>query len=219
MHPQFFEMLQIAKEAGCRVGTTTNGTLLDRRLIEILVGRGLDIIGFSLAGMDAINDKIRKGTRIKKVLECMEQIHRAKDKYGAGNPEIHIAYMLLRSGLDDLEKLPEFLENTGAGQTVVSSLSYIISPEMETESNLASSEEEYSELKVRLREVRRDAVKRGADLHFHIVSPIQKEFSCSENIPKAVVVGSDASLSPCVMKQIPARGTNYYIRNGQKCLQ
>ena len=39
----------------------------------------------------------------------MEEIHRAKDKYGADNPEIHIAYMLLRSGLDDLEKLPESL--------------------------------------------------------------------------------------------------------------
>ncbi|MCK4986415.1 MAG: radical SAM protein [Desulfobacterales bacterium] len=211
-HPQFFEMLEIAKEAGCTVGTTTNGNILGRETIEKMVSQGLDVIGFSLAGVDEKNDKIRKGTRIKKVLECMEEIHRAKDKYGADNPEIHIAYMLLRSGLDDLEKLPEFLRNTGAAQTVVS-------PEMERESILARGEEEYSELKDRLLEVRREAVNQGADVHFHIVSPVQNNFSCSENIPKAVVVGSDGSLSPCVMKQMPVQGENVYYINGQTYVQ
>jgi MoaA/NifB/PqqE/SkfB family radical SAM enzyme len=218
-HPQFFEMLQIAKKAGCRVGTTTNGTLLDRESIEKIVSQGLDVIGFSLAGVNKKNDKIRKGTQIKKVLLCMEEIRRAKDKYQVDNPEIHIAYMLLRSGLDDLEMLPDFLANSGAAQTVISSLSYVVSPEMVTESKLAASKEKYSELKIRLHEVRREAVKRGADLHFHIVSPLQKQFSCSENIPKAVFVGSDGSLSPCVMKQVPLQGDNHYFINGQKRLQ
>ena len=219
MHPQFFEMLQIAKKAGCRVGTTTNGTLLNRESIEKIVSLGLDVIGFSLAGVNEKNDKIRKGTHIKKVLLCMEEIRRAKDRYRLDNPEIHIAYMLLRSGLDDLETLPDFLANTGAAQTVVSSLSYVVSPEMEAESKLAASKEEYAELKARLIEVRKEAVKRGADLHFHIVSPLHKKFSCSENIPQAVVVGSNGDLSPCVIKQFPTRGDNYYFFNKKKHLQ
>jgi MoaA/NifB/PqqE/SkfB family radical SAM enzyme len=218
LHPQFFEMLQIAKKAGCMVGTTTNATLLNRKTIEKLVGQGLDVIGFSLAGIDQKNDKIRKGTSIKKVLERMEQIHRTKDKYGARNPAIHIAYLLLRSGLDDLENLPQFLANTGAAQTVVSSLSYVVSPEMEKESMLASGAE-YLELKDRLLEVRREAVKLGADVHFHLVSPARNNFSCSENIPGAVVVGSDGSLSPCVMKQIPVQGRNAYWINRQAHVQ
>jgi MoaA/NifB/PqqE/SkfB family radical SAM enzyme len=51
-----------------------------------------------------------------------------------------------------------------------------------------------------------------------MVPPVQKKFCCSENIPKTIVVGSDGSVSPCVMKQIPARGANYYLINGQKRL-
>ncbi|MEJ2100244.1 MAG: radical SAM protein [Desulfobacterales bacterium] len=219
LHPQFFELLQIAKAAGCMTGTTTNGTLLDREIIEKLVYCELDVIGFSLAGVDQKNDRIRKGTSIKKVLECMEEIHRVKNKYGATKPAIHFAYMLLRSGLDDLKKLPQFLSNTGAAQTVVSSLCYVVSPEMEKESILASGESEYLELKERLLEVRREALKRGADIHYHLVSPVQNNFSCSENIPRAAVVGSDGSLSPCVMKQIPVQGKNIYYINGQTCLQ
>ena len=218
-HPQFFEMLQIAKAAGCRVGTTTNGSLLDRRKIERLVDQGLDILGFSLAGVDERNDKIRNGTRIKKVMQCMHEIQRARDKYGVGNPEIHIAYMLLRSGLDDLEKLPQFLGNTGAAQTVVSSLSYVVSPEMKEDCILAHGKAAYVELKDRLMEVKKETAKRQSDVHFHLVSPLQNHFSCSENIPKAVVVGSDGSLSPCVMKQVPVHSDNHYFIIGQKRLQ
>jgi MoaA/NifB/PqqE/SkfB family radical SAM enzyme len=188
-------------------------------LIERLVDKGLDVIAFSLAGVDEKNDRIRKGTSIKKVLECMEQIHRAKDKYSAENLQIHIAYMLLRSGLEDLEKLPGFLSNAGAAQTVVSSLSYIVSPEMESEAVLASGEVAYLELKSRFLEVKREALNKGADVHFHLVSPAQSNFSCSENIPRAVVVGSDGSVSPCVMTQIPVQGKNIYYINGQTCLQ
>ena len=55
-------MLKIAKAAGCMVGTTTNCTLLDRKNIEKMVAQGLDVIGFSLAGVDKENDKkIRYG--------------------------------------------------------------------------------------------------------------------------------------------------------------
>ena len=31
-----------------------------------------------------------------------------------------------------------------------------------------------------------------------------------------VIVGSDGSISPCVMKQIPVKGENYYYVRGEK---
>ena len=218
-HPRFFEMLETAKAVGCKVGTTTNGTLLNRKTIETMVSQRLDVIGFSLAGVDQKNDRIRKGTRIKKVLECIEEIHKAKDRFGTDKPEIHIAYMLLRSGLANLKKIPTFLGNTGASQTVVSSLSYVATQEMTTESILASDMDEYLDLKDRLIEVRNEASNHLVDVHFHMVPPEQKNFSCMENIPKAVVVGSEGIISPCVMKQIPVKGKNYYYFRGQSQLQ
>lgn len=215
-HPQFFEMLKLSKAAGCRVGTTTNGTILNQHLIEKLVNADLDVIGFSLAGIDQKNDAIRKGTRIRTVLKTIDEIHRAKDKYAAVTPVVHIAYMLLRSGLDKLERLAEFLKNTGADQTVVSSLSFVVNPAMEAESILASEEKDYLELKDRLLQVRNESAALGVNVHFHLVSPVKKRFSCSENITRAVVIGSDGSVSPCVMKQIPAQGENYYYSEAQR---
>jgi MoaA/NifB/PqqE/SkfB family radical SAM enzyme len=216
-HRGFLEMLRVAKHAGCRVGTTTNGTLLNRDLIEKLVNEGLDVIGFSLAGVDAKNDAIRKGTYIKAVLGSVEELHRAKAKYGSNNPRIHLAYMLLRSGLEDLEKLPGFLATAGADQTVVSSLSLVVDPALENEAVLASGEKAYLDLKDRLMDVGEGCAALGAHVHFHIVSPLKQDFRCSENVTQAVVVGSNGSLSPCVMKQIPAAGDNFHYFKGEKC--
>ena len=215
-HARFFDMLQIAKNAGCTVGTTTNGTLLDRRSIERMVNEGLDIIGFSLAGVDEKNDSIRRGTRIKKVLDCMAHINRVKNQNGTDHPRIHIAYMLLHSGLDDLEKLPGLLGNNGVFQTVVSSLSLVVSPEMVPEATLASGEAEYLELKSRLLEVKEKSEKQGSALHFHLVSPLLEKRKCSENISRAIVIGSEGGMAPCVMTQIPVVGKNFYYFRGQR---
>jgi MoaA/NifB/PqqE/SkfB family radical SAM enzyme len=218
-HPQFFEMLKLAKQAGCEVGTTTNGTLLNRDLIKKLVTAGLDVIGFSLAGMDEKNDAIRRGAPIKAVFNCVEEIARAKQKHGTDTPAVHIAYMLLNSGLADLDRLPEFFGKLGADQVVVSSQAFVADPAMEAESRLASGRDDYQELQRRLLQVRHESAARGVDVHFHLVSPLKANFACSENVPRATVIGSDGSVSSCVMKQIPVMGENHHYVRRQKHLQ
>jgi MoaA/NifB/PqqE/SkfB family radical SAM enzyme len=219
LHPDFFDLLKIAKNTGCMVGTTTNATLLNKEQVGQLIEEGLDIIGFSLAGIDEKNDRIREGTSITQTLDCIEMFHREKSKRGATHPKLHIAYMLFRSGLQDLEKIPSFLARTGVDQTVVSSLSLALNRSLETESILAASKEEVQELKHRFCETKAQAGKLGVDLHFHIVSPQMEFFKCGENVNRAVVVGSDGCISPCVFTQIPASGENFYFFKGSKVAQ
>ena len=64
-HPEFFEMVRMAKAVGCRVGTTTNGMSLDEEQCLRLVQEGVDIVAFSLAGVDERSDLIRQGTRFQ----------------------------------------------------------------------------------------------------------------------------------------------------------
>jgi MoaA/NifB/PqqE/SkfB family radical SAM enzyme len=214
-HPDFFDILRATKKAGCMVGTTTNGSLLNREKIEILVREDLDLIGFSLASVDEKNDSIRRRTSIGKTLECIDEIHKAKAKYRTDKPKIHLAYMLMRSCVDDLDKLPDFLANTGVSQAVISSLSLVVNPEMEAESIVSLSKPEFLELKDRLLQVRGDSENLGTEVHFHIVSPFMEKFHCMENAARAVVIGSDGGVSPCVMAQIPVEGENKHYSRKQ----
>ena len=124
LHPGFFDMVAIAKAAGCRVGTTTNGMVLNRERIARVVEGGVDLIAFSLAGTGERNDLIRKGTSLKKVLDTIQTLDREKKEKGKTRPEIHIAYMLFRSAMGDLQRLPTLLEGLGVSQVVVSACVY-----------------------------------------------------------------------------------------------
>jgi MoaA/NifB/PqqE/SkfB family radical SAM enzyme len=219
LHPDFFTMLKTAKKAGCLVGTTTNATVLDEDTIDRLVAEGLDVIGFSLAGIDEKNDMIRRGTSIKKTLACIEAFQQAKSRYGTATPKIHVAYMLLHSGLPDLEKVPQFLADCGVDQTVISSLTLTVSPFMDEESRLLQAAEDFIQLKQRLLEVKSAARKRGSDVHFHMVAPQLSDFNCSENVARAIVVSSDGRIAPCVFTCMPVQGENFYYFKGQKKIQ
>ena len=215
-HPQFADFLRSAKKADCMVGTITNGTMLNSEKIRKLVDENLDIICFSLAGIDEKNDSIRKGTQIKRVLKCIEEIHRIRNSHSVDNPRIHIAYMLLRSGLNDVDKIPVFLENAGISHTVISSLSLPVNQDMEKESVIASDDKEFLELVDMFHEIEMDAERRGTEISFHIVSPLMKESFCTENVGRALVMGSDGSISPCVMGQIPVSGDNFHYFGGNR---
>jgi MoaA/NifB/PqqE/SkfB family radical SAM enzyme len=206
LHPDFFEMVSAAKASGCRVGTTTNGMLLDFERTDRLIESGVDVIAFSLAGTGEDNDFIRKGTTLKRVLESIRRLQRAKQEKGISTPEIHIAYMLFRSSMDDLERLPSLLEGLGVGQVVVSTLDFVPSEDLEKEAVLPATREEYEGLCSRL-----DA------LHFHHHIPYQgvRRRVCTENIRRAVCVSSDGAVSPCVYANLQiSRGT--YIRSGER---
>ncbi len=213
-HPDILEILTMCKSAGHLVSTTTNGSLLAPDTIEGIVNRGLDIIAFSLAGVNERNDTIRRGNSLKKTLAAINGIQKAKAKHDADKPRIHLAYMLLRSGLNDLARLPDFFGNIGVDQVVISSLSLIVRPELADESFTTMSHEEYSELRARLREMRNTSMAQGVNVFFHVASPQLANSMCSENIAGASFIGSDGGVSPCVMANIPVKGDVYHYLQG-----
>ena len=150
LHPDFFEMVAIAKAQAFQVGTTTNAMLLNEETVRKVIESGLDILAFSLAGTTERNDVIRKGTSLKKVLKAIETLSREKEKRGTSGPEIHVAYMLFRSGMTELETLPSLLEGLGVSQVVVSTLDFVPTEELRKEAVIPATEEEYREICSRL---------------------------------------------------------------------
>lgn len=212
LHPGFFDMVKIAKSAGAKVGTTTNGTLLSRPVANQMAAEGVDIIGFSLAGITEANDRIRKGTRISAVKRAIQDLREAKKKHESRAPAIHIAFMLLRSNLNEIERLPDFFADLRADQVVVSSLSLVTNPEFAKEAILADTPDEWAALTRRIQSTWAAAAQKGLDMHFQLVSPFAEAGPCDENVRHALVVGADGNVSPCVITNVPVkRETTYYF--------
>ena len=122
LNPDFFTFVSLAKQAGCQVGSTTNATLLTEPLCARIVESDIDVLAFSLAGIGETNDTWRQGTSYQQVLEAINSLQEYKRRLGKLTPRVHIAYMLLRSGLADLERLPRALQGLEINQVVISTL-------------------------------------------------------------------------------------------------
>ncbi len=215
LHPDFFEMVAIAKAAGCRVGTTTNGMLLNGDRITRIIESGVDIIALSLAGTGEANDVIRKGTSLKKVLEAIRTLDREKKEMGTEKPEIHVAYMLFRSGMGELEALPALLESLGVSQVVVSTLDFVPTEELRKEAVIPETVEEYREICARLDRLVEAGRTKGLGIHYHLVSTEKRREVCTENVQRALCVSSDGAVSPCVYTNLGVSGT-YHDLQGKK---
>jgi radical SAM protein with 4Fe4S-binding SPASM domain len=203
LNPDFFVMVEQAKKAGCLVGTTTNGMVLDAALIGNIIRSGLDILSFSLAHTDPCHDHVRQGTHLTDVLDRIREVTEAKKRTGTDKPAIHVAYLLLRSNKDDVKRLPSLLKGLGVDQAVVSTLDFVPTPELEKEELLPRTEAEYEELQSFLENVRIEGELRGVPIHYQIGYAGRRRLFCSENIEKAVVISASGEVSPCVLTNIP----------------
>jgi MoaA/NifB/PqqE/SkfB family radical SAM enzyme len=208
-------MVAIAKTEAFQVGTTTNAMLLNEERINKVIKTGIDILAFSMAGTGESNDTIRKGTSLKKVLKAIETLNREKERQGKTTPEIHVAYMLFRSGMAELESLPSFLEGLGVSQVVVSTLDFVPTEALRREAVIPATRKEYEEVRSVLDRLVKAGREKGLAVHYHLVSREQRREVCTENIQKAVCISSDGAVTPCVYTNLRVSGT-YYNLQGEK---
>ncbi len=215
LHPDFFPMVSQARQGGCQVGTTTNGMLLDADSLKRVVDLEMAVVAFSLAGVGESNDSIRRGNRFATVLEKIEALNEIKARKGALLPKIHVAYMLLRSGLDELALLPQALAGLGVSQVVVSTLDFVARPSLAQESLRLAPPEEYREAAARLDELADRGRRQGLEIYGQLVPPSSWPNSCSENITRALCVAADGAISPCVFLNLPVDAETYVTREGE----
>jgi MoaA/NifB/PqqE/SkfB family radical SAM enzyme len=212
LHPDFFTMISLAKEAGCRVGTTTNGKLVDAPLADRLAASGLDLVAFSLAGATAEkNDALRRGTSLEKVLEAVQFLQKAKERMGVTRPVIHIAYMLLRSGLADLVKLPDLLAGAGINEVIISTLDFVPSTTLEEESLFFAADADPEEWLACLQASARRGREKGLNIYYYVPVPEQRKRFCSENVQRSLFVSAEGLVSPCVFTNLPVTRATFLV--------
>jgi MoaA/NifB/PqqE/SkfB family radical SAM enzyme len=211
LHPHLFEIIARARKTGCKVGTTTNGMLLDRQGIERLVRSGIDHVAFSMTGIGEKNDLARNGTQFSRILQAISDLAAQKKALRVETPAISVAYLLLRSHLPDIVKIVPALAGLGIQQVIISTLDFVPHKNLWNERLSPSNKGEYQELKSLFDELVGEAEKKGLGLFYHLVSASAKGRACTENPRRALFVSSDGSVSPCVFTNIPAPGSSRII--------
>jgi len=222
LHPQFWEMARRARNAGPKVGFTTNGTLLGEGNRQALLESGVEIMGVSLAGSTPqTHDRFREGNPLDVIDLNLRRLRREKEERGSDLPKIHLAYLLLSSNLAELQGVVDLAEEWGASQIVVSYLSIVLSSALEGEALPARSSNGPS-VRSLIEEAKARAEEKGILLHVNRPSSQGAEPTCTENILKSCFVSAQGQVSPCVMSNLGLsertgavhlfRGTEYPVR-------
>lgn len=124
-HPDFLEMVRLAKAAGARVEATTNGTLLDRAMAQALVDLQLDRLVVSVDGVSpAVYGDIRPPASLDQVVENLRWLQRYRVRRSGrhGKPRLALAFVAMRRNVGDLARLPALASQVGAWEVLVSNV-------------------------------------------------------------------------------------------------
>lgn len=212
LHPDFFSMAALAKKAGCRVGATTNGMLLDAQRIQQILEVDLDILAFSLAGVDESQDGIRCGTSFQRVLDHIKALCQAKARAGRSRPQINLAYLVFRSKVAELERLPQVFSGLGIEEVVINTLDFIPTRELAAESFHGANPAEQEELLECLETLLGAGGREGLKIACQPLRFGERNLLCPENVQQSLCVAANGAVSPCVFTNLPISAGTYWAQ-------
>jgi MoaA/NifB/PqqE/SkfB family radical SAM enzyme len=212
LHPDIYEMIRICKYNSKYVGLTTNGTLLNEETICRIIDSRVDIMGVSLAGATAAtHNTFRRGSDFDTILSNLQRVSRIKKEKNSRTPALHIAYLMLKSNIHEVETLVPLAKSVGAEQIVASNLSLIVQPELCGEAlfNNTDCTDWYYEL---LEKTKEYAARH--DIVFAYSRPDLDDAPgfCSENVCVSCIVNVSGDVSPCVFTN-PVLNTDYLFKD------
>ena len=197
LNPNIIEMIEIAKKAGCSVGLTTNGLLLQDFAKDL--AKFTDIVAISIASPNPeIHKKIRK-CELSELVEGIESLSKARRN---GKPKIVITTIMFKDTVKDLPDLVRLAKNCGADEVIANNLDYI--PTGELFGLEVFSERENSEIAKDVENAKKLAEELGVNL---VVRPLKLEecVVCAENPVKNCLITVNGDIAPCVYAHLPTK--------------
>lgn len=147
LHRDLWQMVRLAKVAGCRVGFTSCGGLFTEENIERILAEGVDLLSVSFAGASAaMHQSLRVGSDFERLVAnvCRLTERRAMGRREAVPLPLHLAgrreamplhlelhYLMMRPNIAELPAFVRLAAELGADEVVATNLTYAFTPELD----------------------------------------------------------------------------------------
>lgn len=125
LHPNFWEMIALAQDRGCRTGFTTNGALLHKHTAQVLLDAGVDILSISFAGFRAnTHAALRRNSNFEQLCRNIEALSTLKHRGGYSSPWLELHFLMTQANLHELPDFVKLAKELGADEVVATNLAY-----------------------------------------------------------------------------------------------
>ncbi|CAB49873.1 tungsten cofactor oxidoreductase radical SAM maturase [Pyrococcus abyssi] len=123
VHPRFMDMVREVKERGFRLGMSSNGVLLNDKILEEFVKLGVDVIYFSMDAIPTGENLIKLGHVTSKIVENrIKKLVELKEKYGSEKPTIGVEVVATKENYKELPDMALYLRKLGVDSMLISNL-------------------------------------------------------------------------------------------------
>jgi MoaA/NifB/PqqE/SkfB family radical SAM enzyme len=212
LHPDLWDMLDLAQEKGCRTGFTTNGANLQDEQNERLVDMGVNLISVSFAGAVApVHESLRTDSQFSQLCKNFENLANLKKQRGCENPWLELHFLMTRANLEEFPPLIELAASLGADEVVATNLTY--SPSLSLDRMRVFGELPLPEDMEVIEQARQNA--RRLDIPLRIY-PLQSELQtlvCDADPINTVYINHRGEVTPCVYLGLtmPGKVPRYYL--------
>ncbi len=196
LHPRLFEMIALAKKAGCRVGLTTNGMRLDLGTAERLLSQGVDLVAISIAGATRqTHENIRAGSDFPLIVENVRGLLALRAGRETKIPKVELSYLMTKTNMAELPDAVEMAASLGVEELYAINLDYVVTPEQDELKafGCGPTKETFERT---IHEARERAGRAGLTFRPYPLEP-EEVAVCEADPTKILFISSDGWVSPC----------------------
>lgn len=205
LHPDLWDMLEMAEDKGCRTGFTTNGTWLEKEQNKRLLDMGVDMISVSFAGTAApVHESLRTNSKFPQLCRNFENLASLKKQYGRERPWLELHFLMTRANLGEFPALVELAGSLGADEVVATNLTY--SPSLALDSKHVFGEQPAPEDIEVINQARQAAERLNLPLRVYPLQTESNTLVCDADPVNTVYVNHRGDVSPCVYLGLTVQG-------------
>jgi MoaA/NifB/PqqE/SkfB family radical SAM enzyme len=199
------QMLQLAKQAGCGTGLTTNGVHLTEETSSELLSTGLDLIVVSAGeAVGADHEQPPPGSDFTRILDRIEELIKLRKQRNRHKPIVKLSFLMTRLNIRELPEMITMVAGLGVDEVIAANLGYLPSERC----NILRAfyhESPTPAFQDSLDRMHRIGKEMGMSVRTY---PLKAEevLVCEPNPPKNVFFSVDGSVAPCIYLRIPKQG-------------
>lgn len=205
LHPDLWEMLELARKQGCRTGFTTNGSRLFGGRSEQLLEAGVDMLSVSFAGTAAdVHQALRIHSDFEELCRNFQALADLKAQRACSKPWLELHFLMTRANLPELPGLVELASRLGADELVATNLVYAPNPALD---RMGVFGDPPGEAEVEILAQAQAAAQR-VDLPLRVY-PLQEEpntLVCDADPLRSIYINHRGEVSACVYLGLTVQG-------------
>ncbi len=133
LHRHLWDMVRLAKDAGCRVGFTSCGGLFTEENVARILAEGVDLVSVSFAGASAaVHQSLRVGSDFERLAANVRRLTERRASHGCAALNLELHYLMMRPNMGELPAFVRLAADLGADEAVATNLTYAFTPELDS---------------------------------------------------------------------------------------